>query len=314
MRRQVDFKIDNRWVRSQRGSKNQVETHKPYGFFVEEERSASGEIEKVATIFLTNNECPFHCLMCDLWKNTTSEPVTSGAIPAQIRWALDQLPKAKTIKLYNSGNFFDVKAIPPEDYKQIAELLKNYERVIVESHPKLINRLTYSFQELLDPQLEVAMGLETAQPQVLERLNKNMTLDDFAKAVQILNQHHIPTRAFILVKPPFMNESEGIVWAQRSLDFAFDQSVQRCTVIPTRHGNGALDQIGALGLFSPPRLSSLEKVLDYGVSQYPGKVFADLWDLELFSECPSCLTKRQERLHQMNVKQTVLPEVSCSCT
>ena len=35
-----------------------------------------------------------------------------GDIPAQIAYALDQLPPARQIKLYNSGNFFDHQAIP----------------------------------------------------------------------------------------------------------------------------------------------------------------------------------------------------------
>ena len=28
-------------------------------------------------------------------------------------------------------------------------------------------------------------------------------------------------RAFILVRPPFLSEDEGLEWAKRSLDFAF---------------------------------------------------------------------------------------------
>ena len=56
---------------------------------------ASGIIEDTAIIFLTNRECPFHCLMCDLWKNTTDVSLPAGAIPEQIEWALKQLPEAR---------------------------------------------------------------------------------------------------------------------------------------------------------------------------------------------------------------------------
>ena len=42
----------------------------------------------------------------------------------------------------------------------------------------------------------VALGLETVHPQVLPALNKQMTLDDFAQAVDYLLRHDIAVRAF----------------------------------------------------------------------------------------------------------------------
>src|SRR4051812_32596245 len=120
-----------------RGPKNSVDPRRPYAFLVEDERSASGEIVPIATLFLTNRECPFRCLMCDLWQNTTDESVPLGAIPTQIDFALPQLPPARQIKLYNSGNFFDPQAIPPEDHRAIIERVRRFENVIVENHPRL---------------------------------------------------------------------------------------------------------------------------------------------------------------------------------
>src|SRR5262249_25403062 len=79
-----------KWILAQRGRRNPLDPAKPYGFLVEEERAESGEIVSVATIFLTNRECPWRCLMCDLWKNTLTETVPAGAIPAQIDYALAQ--------------------------------------------------------------------------------------------------------------------------------------------------------------------------------------------------------------------------------
>ena len=100
------------WILARRPARNSLDPSRPYAFFVEEERSASGEVVPVATVFLTNRECPWRCLMCDLWKNTLAETVPAGAIPAQIDYALQRLPPARQIKLYNSGSFFDTQAIP----------------------------------------------------------------------------------------------------------------------------------------------------------------------------------------------------------
>ena len=118
-----------------------------------------------------------------LWKNTTDQSVEIGAIPKQISWALAQMPQAKHIKLYNSGSFFDEKAIPVADYEDIASLVSGFETVVVEAHPKLINNRCLEFRDMLNAELEVAIGLETVHPGVLRKLNKQMDVNDFIQAV-----------------------------------------------------------------------------------------------------------------------------------
>ena len=244
-----DFVMDDRWILSHRMSKNPVDVQLPYSFLIEKEPTPNGEIEEVVTVFLTNRECPFRCLMCDLWKNTTDDKSPLGAIPQQIIRALEQLPPARNIKLYNSGNFFDTKAIPPEDYEEIAALLDPFETVIVECHPKLINERCLQFRDMLRGQLEIAIGLETVHPDVLQRLNKRMDLDEFSQCIKFLRQHDIRTRAFTLLRPPFLTETEGVYWSKRTLDFAFDEGIECCVVIPTRSGNGAMDWLESEGFF-----------------------------------------------------------------
>lgn len=273
----------------------------------------NGKIEDVATVFLTNKECPFRCLMCDLWKNTTNETVPVGSIPRQIEFALENLPMVQHIKLYNSGNFFDPRAIPVRDYQAIAAILSGFKTVLAENHPKLMGQKVLDFQRLLKADLQVAIGLETAHPDVLPRLNKQMTLEDFSSSVHFLKENGILSRAFILLRPPFLNEEEGLMWAKKSIDFAFECGVECCAVIPTRPGNGALELLEKTGYFQAPTISSLEQALDYGISLRRGRVFADLWDLEIFSACDTCFDLRKNRLDQMNSHQYILPGISCSC-
>jgi hypothetical protein len=110
-----------------------------------------------------------------------------------------------------------------------------------------------------------------------------------------------------------MSEQEGMFWAESSIYFAFDAGVECCTVIPVRAGNGAMEELARIGYFSPPAISSLEKVLEYGINLKAGRVFADVWDLKQFSSCDKCLESRTARIIQMNQTQTVIPSVSCSC-
>jgi radical SAM enzyme (TIGR01210 family) len=306
--------INTKWIVSKRGKKNLVDPQKPYAWFIEKERTSSGNIEDIGIIFLTNKECPFHCLMCDLWKNTTDKSVPIGAILNQIKWALSKMPKVKHLKLYNSGSFFDKKAIPEEDYEKIASLLSYFETIIVESHPKFINKRCLHFNNLLKAKLEVAIGLETVHPEVIKKLNKQMTLDDFKNSVAFLSKNNIKSRAFILLRPPFLSENEGVYWAKKSIDFAFETGIESCTIIPVRAGNGAMDFLQEKGDFSVPTIQSLENVLEYGVNQNKGNIFADVWDLQLFSNCDTCLNERIERITNININQRVIEKVICSCS
>jgi radical SAM enzyme (TIGR01210 family) len=306
----------DRWILSRRAERRRLDPRRPVASFVEEERSESGEVVPIATVFLTNRECPWRCVMCDLWQNTLTESIPVGAIPEQIDCALaamaDESPSPRQIKLYNSGSFFDPRAVSRDDYPAIAQRVGRFERVIVECHPSLVGEEVLRFRDRLAGRLEVAMGLETAHPVVLEKLNKGMTLDDFTRAAEFLVRHGVALRAFILVRPPFLPaEDEAQLWAQRSINFAFDCGASVASLIPTRGGNGAMEALEALGQFSPPRLADLEAAADYGVGLQRGRVLADLWDLEKFSQCANCCEARRQRLRRMNLGQQVEPPVRC---
>jgi len=314
MNKYPDFRIDNQWIISRRGEKNIVDPCRPYHFFTEEERLPDGTTGEVTTILLTNRECPFRCLMCDLWKNTTDKTVRPGAIAEQISFALSRLRATKLVKLYNSGSFFDPGAILPGDYEEIARLVDHFETVIVESHPAFIGENTILFHDMLKPDLQVAIGLETVHEEILHRLNKKMSLADFEHTVRFLNSNGIGTRAFILLRPPFLSEDEGVYWAKKSIDFAFGAGVSVCSIIPVRSGNGALDVLTGAAYFSKPDIKSLETVIEYGIKLQTGTVFADLWDIDRFSSCDRCLELRKGRLKNMNLYQRVFPAISCSCS
>lgn len=306
----------DRWILERRPPRNRLDPRRPYAFLVESEPGPSGgPAVDVATIFLTNRECPWRCLMCDLWRDALEETVPTGAIAEQIRYALNRMPglepERSELKLYNAGSFFDLRAIPPSDHPGIAALAAPFRRTIVECHPSVVGAKAAAFRDLLGKPLEVAMGLETVHPEVLERLNKRMTLATFRRAAEFLAEHGIALRVFILVRPPWLTEAEGLEWAKRSLDFARECGASVCSLIPTRGGNGAMETLAASGEYSPPTLASLEAAAEYGLSLGAGRVFADLWAIDAIPRCPSCAAARIDRLRVMNATQSVPPPIIC---
>jgi radical SAM enzyme (TIGR01210 family) len=304
------------WILAQRPPRAEVpDPNVPHGVFLEQERLASGDVVPSGVVLLTNRECPWRCVMCDLWKDTTRESVPEGAIARQVESAVRTWADAGTlpvqVKLYNSGSFFDPAAIPVADYEPVARRISFARHVVVESHPLLIGDRLRVLRDLLNGSLEVAMGLETAHPEVLAKLNKKFDLAQFARAAEFLATGRIALRAFILVHPPFMNETEGAEWVVKSADFAFSCGATAVSLIPTRTGNGALERLQASGEFTPPRLSALENAQRSSLALHAGRVFADTWGLEPFSSCTHCFAARRRRLQAVNLGQTDLPPVHC---
>jgi radical SAM enzyme (TIGR01210 family) len=306
--------LHDEFVVQHRFPKPSLDPRRAYASLWEEERDREGALASTAVVFLTNKECPFRCVMCDLWVNTLDTTVPRGAIAAQIRTALADLPSARQIKLYNAGSFFDPAAIPPDDDDEIAETVSGFERVIVEAHPAFLagvyRERCLRFRDAISGRLEVAIGLETSHPDVLARLNKKMTLDGFRRAADFLRDQDIALRVFILLSPPFMPRGEEVEWACRSLDVAHECGATVSVVIPTRGGNGAMEAIG--DAFHRPRLNGLESAVEYGLGLGAMRVFADLWNVERFFDC-SCSPGRAARLAMVNVEQRIPPPLQCVC-
>ncbi len=301
------------WIRGLRGARNVLDPRRAYASFVEAEPTAAGPAEDVATIFLTNKECPWTCLVCDLWTNTLEESVPPGAIPEQIREALARLPAATMVKLYNAGSFFDPAAIPPSDLDEIARLVGSFDRVIVECHPAFVASAP-AFARKIPGRLEVAIGLETIHPEVLPRMNKRMSTESYAAAALQLREADIDVRTFLIVGLPWVDESEAVDWTVRSAAFAFEHGSTAVSLIPTRAGNGAMDALERRGEFRPVSLATIERAAESVLALAKGRVFVDLWELERFARCPACAGARRDRLGAMNLAQKVSPPWACdSC-
>lgn len=305
------------WILAQRPPRVRVaNVDAAHAVFLEEERLACGDVVSSGVMLLTNRECPWRCVMCDLWKDMLPESVPEGAVARQVESAVRGWAEAGRlpvqVKLYNSGSFFDPAAIPPGDDAAIARHLGFARHVVVESHPLLVGERAVRLRDRLAGTLEVALGLETAHPEVLEKLNKKFDLAQFARAAERLAAARIALRAFLLVNPPFLDPALGVAWAIKSAAFAFDCGASAVVLIPTRAGNGAMERLRAAGEWTPPTLAALEAAQTGTLALGRGRVFSDTWGLEGFAACPLCFSARRDRLERQNRTQLVEPEVGCA--
>jgi hypothetical protein len=246
-------------------------------------------------------------VFCDLWRRTLDGPTPPGAIPAQIEHALDAagpVPAGAAVKLYNASNFFDPRAVPPSDDAAIAALVEAFSRVVVESHPRLVGPRCAAFGARLHGTLEVAIGLETANADVLARLDKSMTLKDFDRAAFRLAAEGAALRVFLLVPPPFLPPGDAVDSIAHSVTYAHARGARHISLIPTRHDKSTVVDRAAT---APPGL---------GLISRPGTVVTvDLWDIDGFVTCEHCGPARVERLRHINSTGRAEPRVSCPlCT
>jgi radical SAM enzyme (TIGR01210 family) len=312
----VEITSADRRIRRLRPPKLPPDPTRPLGVIVEEERRPPplGR-ESVLTVFLAGAECPFTCSFCDLWRQTLDGPTPLGALPRQLESALAELRrqgrKVQRVKLYNAGSFFDPRAVPPRDWPTLAGLLAPFRGVTVECHARLVGPRCRDFANRLAGRLEIAIGLETIHPDALRQLNKKMSLADFDRAARWVRSANLDLRVFVLLGTPGVPPEESVFWAVRSVEYALDRGASVVALIPLRSGNGELERLAARGAFRPPRLAQLEEALRRCLPARRGTVFADLWDVGQFQDCPACAPARVECLRRMNASGRPEPAVRC---
>jgi radical SAM enzyme (TIGR01210 family) len=310
----VSASTTDRRIRSLRPPKGYVDPYAAHGVVVEDERRPGGVIERTLTVFLAGAECSFTCAFCDLWKWTIEGATPPGALTRQLERVLDALegPPPDRLKLYTASNFFDRRAVPPEDLEGIARLAAPFVAVTVESHANTIGEATVDFARRIPSRLEVAVGLETINPITLAQLNKRLDLARFDRAARFLADSRVDLRVFVLLGAPHVPADESVEWTVRSVEHAVDRGAAFVAIIPVRGGNGEMERLRELGQFTPPTLAQLEESLDRSLRHTSAVVTADLWDAERLPACEHCRSQRIARLRRLNVAGRPEPRVACA--
>jgi len=239
------------------------------------ERDYLGGPVEAGAIVLPTKGCSWGekggCTMCGYIYDSARGGLGEKEIVAQFGKALEGLLKKggkriEYLKVFNSGSFFDASEIPEGALVEIIKLINGVgvRRLQVESRPEFVEGESIEkISKVLEPELEVGIGLETANDRVREEcINKGFTLADFEDAVRVLHRLDVHVKAYLLIKPPFLGEREAIEDAVRSGREVAKMGVSRISYNPVNVQKGTLVEfLWKRNSYRPPWLWSVVEVL-----------------------------------------------------
>jgi len=190
-------------------------------------------------------------------------PASGEDLLHQFGEALQRRRGERIAKVYTSGSFFDDGEVPPGIRARIlGELSGAFGRVVIESRPVFLTEGAVSDALSSCPGLEVALGLESASPRVLERsVRKGFTFSDYADGATLVRRLGGRVRTYLLLKPPFLTEREAVEDAVASALRAAPLS-DTVSLNPVNVQRGTLvDRLWRRGLYRPPWLWSAAEAL-----------------------------------------------------
>ncbi|MGA3022517.1 MAG: archaeosine biosynthesis radical SAM protein RaSEA [Thermoplasmata archaeon] len=209
------------------------------------------------------------CSMCGYSKDTLGRSATPDELAEQLARALARYHDEPYVKVYTSGSFLDDREVDPASRAAIASAFSGRaRRFLFETLPEFVR------PEGIDPlrdafagELEVALGLESTDPTVLGRfVHKGSTPSEYLAAADRLSPLGVRTKAYLLLKPPYLTESEAVADVVRSVREAaphFDSM----SVNPVHIQNGTVvEWLYHRGRYRPPWLWSLVDALREGAA------------------------------------------------
>jgi len=268
--------------------------------------------------------------MCSYLLDGVSKNPTEEEFFLQFQTAVRKLENANaplSVKIYTSGSFLDSDEIPESSRNQILQAISADDRireVVLESRPEFItDAVLTDVREILGERAaELGVGLESSSDFVRSIcINKNFNLDSFREAVAIGKKHDIGTRAYVLLKPPFLTESSALLDAQKTVTDAISLGCTTISLNPVNvQRNTLVELLWEKGKYRPPWLWSVVEVLRHahGVSKGAVNIVCDpvaAGKSRGAHNCGNCDSSIIEAIRTFSLNQDVrvFDDLRCDC-
>ena len=209
------------------------------------------------------------CSMCGYAKDTLGRSATPEELSRQLEAALRVYHGEPYVKIYTSGSFLDDREVDAGSRQRIVEGFANRaRRLLFETLPEFATAETLEpLRRAFPGEIEVALGLESTQPEVLLRyVNKNSPPRAYLDAADRVRGLGLRAKGYLLLKPPYLTEQEAIEDVVTSVRLAaahFDA----LSVNPVHIQNGTVvEWLYHRGRYRPPWLWSLSEVIRRGAA------------------------------------------------
>ncbi len=207
------------------------------------------------------------CTMCGYARDTLGRSTTPEELRRQLDEALRQYRGQPYVKIYTSGSFLDEREVDAPSRTAIARAFGGTaRRLLIESLPEFVTEdRVVPLREAFGGELEVALGLESTQPEVLNRMiNKGSSPEEYLAAADRLRRFGAHPKGYLLLKPPYLTEGESIEDVVRSIGLAHER-FETLSVNPVHIQNGTVVEWQfRRGRYRPPWLWSVAEVLTRG--------------------------------------------------
>jgi len=270
------------------------------------------------------------CTMCGYINDCLAPetPLTPDDLLEQFRSAVDKYENKQfdLIKIFTSGSFIDDAEVPKAAQMSIMELCQNVgvSRVIFESRPEFVtSQKLQDLSTIYDGELQLAIGLETSNDDIRKfAINKGFKFQDYCNAVKIVRDFGILIKTYLLLKPLFVTEFDGISDVLQSIRALHDGLTDCISINPVNiQKNTLVEYLFNRRDYRPPWLWSVVSVLDQGY-----EILKDT-NINLISQptaggtrrgahnCGNCDKSVLEEINKFSISNDpqALRSVTCNC-
>jgi archaeosine synthase beta-subunit len=242
--------------------------HEAPASFWSEEELLDGKRVRCLTIILRTPGCSWWrdsggCSMCGYNEKASDRSITGDDILSQFGTAWKSFDNHSIVKVYTSGSFIDENEVPSEVREEILGKVKESgSKMLFESRPEFVKPEMIGECVRICPDVEVALGLESANDLVLSKsISKGFTFADYERAAKTVLSAGATVRTYLLLKPPFLTEQEAIDDTLHSISKAAPYS-RVITVNPVNvQRRTRLERMWKNWAYRPPWLWSVLEVL-----------------------------------------------------
>jgi radical SAM enzyme (TIGR01210 family) len=221
------------------------------------------------------------CSMCGYWNDRADESISGENYWNQFLNAIQRSKEILTdpdkkiaFKIFSSGSFCDSQELPTKIQNRILQKLYEYysiKEIVIESRPEYIsNELLKTYKPLIhDKYLEFGIGLESQSDYIRTNLiNKGFSKHLFLEKVRLLHKFNFGVKAYILFKPPFLNEYSALVDCYETIQFCKDNQIDTISINPTNIQNHTIcEELHKRNNYRTPWLYSLLFLLKNSLQQ-----------------------------------------------